>query len=211
MQVKLTASELIAFEEHIISLFEAKQIRHPIHIDNGNEEQVIEIFRNYIDEDDYIAGSWRSHYKCLLKGVPEDDLTKAIVEGHSICLCFPEHKIISSAIVGGALPIALGIAFSIKLKGDKNKVVCWLGDMTAETGVAHECIKYSINHDLPILWVIEDNHKSVCTDTRKTWGARLSYEPENYGGGVAKVHEKVLYYKYQSKYPHSGGSCRITF
>ena len=52
-----------------------------------------------------------------------------------------------------------------------------MGEMTSETGIAHECIKYSRNLDLPIHFIIEDNEKSVCTDTRKTWKQKkLSYE-----------------------------------
>ena len=44
--------------------------------------------------------------------------------------------------------------------------------MTSETGIAHETIKYSINKKLPIHFIIEDNTKSVCTDTRKTWSLK---------------------------------------
>ena len=51
-----------------------------------------------------------------------------------------------------------------------------MGEMTSETGVAHECIKYGRNHGLPIQWVVEDNEKSVCTDTRKAWSMnKLTY------------------------------------
>ena len=46
----------------------------------------------------------------------------------------------------------------------------FLGDMTAETGIMHESLKYSINHNLPIHFIIEDNGLSVCTNTNKVWG-----------------------------------------
>jgi TPP-dependent pyruvate/acetoin dehydrogenase alpha subunit len=66
------------------------------------------------------------------------------------------------------LPIAVGIALGIKLKNlCFQKVFCFMGDMTSESGVAYECIKYSLNHKLPVVYVIEDNGKSVCTDTRE--------------------------------------------
>ena len=49
--------------------------------------------------------------------------------------------------------------------------------MTSETGIAHETIKYSMSKKLPIHFIIEDNTKSVCTDTRKTWSLKkLTYE-----------------------------------
>ena len=43
--------------------------------------------------------------------------------------------------------------------------------MTSETGIAHECIKFSQNFNLPILFVIEDNDL-VCTETRVAWGEK---------------------------------------
>jgi len=41
-----------------------------------------------------------------------------------------------------------------------------MGEMTSESGSAYESIKYSINHKLPIHFIIENNEKSVCTGTR---------------------------------------------
>jgi len=79
-----------------------------------------------------------------------------------------------------------------------------MGEMTSETGAAHECIKYSRSHSLPIHWVIEDNDKSVCTDTRKTWNMKkLTYE------NVSAP--DITYYRYTSKYPHAGAGQRVQF
>ena len=113
----------------------------------------------------------------MLKGVSEKKLTKEIVAGKSISLCFPEHKIYSSAIVGGVLPIATGSAFFKQNSENKIQSLLFVGEMTAETGIMHECLKFSKNKKLPIHFIIEDNSKSVCTDTRKTWSMKkLSFE-----------------------------------
>jgi TPP-dependent pyruvate/acetoin dehydrogenase alpha subunit len=206
MNVTLTSEDLIKFEEECVELFGQKKIRAPIHLDNGNEHQLIQVFSKHVSPEDWVMGSWRMHYKCLLKGVPPEELKNAILEGRSIGLCFQEHKIISSAIVGGILPIALGTALGIKQSGGKNKVVCFVGDMTSQSGIFHECRTYAVNHGLPVLWVIEDNGKSVCTDTKQVWGTdRLLWEPQHYKEGVYEVAEDVLYFKYESKYPHAGG------
>ena len=213
MNTTLTPEELVAFEDDIIDCFNKKMIRAPIHIDDGNEHQLVEVFAKHVNEDDWVMGSWRTHFKCLLKGVPPSVLKAAILEGRSIGLCFPEYKVISSAIVTGILPIALGTAMGIKRHGGDNKVVCFLGEMTSETGIFHECQKYATNHGLPILFVIEDNGKSVCTLTRDVWNQqRLTYEPKDYQEkSVCKVRDNVLYFKYQSRYPHAGGLSRIQF
>ena len=195
--------ELINFEKDIANLFEQKKIRAPIHLYSNNEASLIKIFQK-INKNDWIVCSWRSHYQCLLKGVPEKKLEKSILKGNSIALCFPEHKILSSAIVGGSLPISTGVALALKLKKSKNKVYCFIGDMTSETGIAHECIKFSQNFNLPIIFVIEDNDLSVCTETRVAWGKKkITYENKN--------NKFIKYYKYKNKYPHAGSGKRIQF
>ena len=93
----LTPIDLINFEEEIAESFNAALIRAPIHLYNGNEEKMIEIFKQ-VKEEDYVFCSWRSHYQCLLKGVPRNVLKKDILQGKSISLCYPDYNIFSSAI-----------------------------------------------------------------------------------------------------------------
>ncbi len=216
MNVSLTPEDLIKFEDDVCAAFADKKIRAPVHLDNGNEKQLIKVFQTFVNENDWVMGSWRQHYKCLLKGVPPADLMQAIIEGKSISLCFPQYKIISSAIVGGILPIAVGAAMGIKRQGDFCKVVCFLGEMTSETGAFHEALKYSLNHDLPIIFVIEDNEKSVCTPTLPVWNQKeLTHQArfiiQNDDSVVYQVNPKTVYYKYTSKYPHAGTGARINF
>ena len=199
----MTKESLIAFEEEIAALFNADKIRAPVHLSTGVEDEMIRVFQN-IRPQDWVFCSWRSHYQCLLKGVPPAQVRKEILAGRSISLCFPEHRIFSSGIVGGALPIAVGVAMSIKRRGEDAKVYCFLGAMAAETGVAHECIKYSRNFTLPIHFIVEDNGKSVCTDTREAWNqSELSFEGSH--------DEYVTSYRYQTKYPHAGAGVRVEF
>ena len=200
---KYTAAELIQFEDEIAEQFNAAQIKAPVHLYSGNEEAIIAVFEQ-VQEQDWVFCSWRSHYQCLLKGVPPEELKQEILAGHSISLCFPGYRIYSSAIVGGNLPIAVGTAMAIKRQEEKAKVYCFLGEMTAETGIAHECIKYSRQHQLPIHFIVEDNGKSVCTDTRATWKLeQLSFEQS--------TDPMISYYQYETKYPHAGAGVRVQF
>ena len=203
MITKLTKQDLIDFESEIAEIFNQRQIRAPIHLYYGNEDAILEVFRN-VREEDWVCCSWRSHYQCLLKGVPREDVKREILAGRSISLCFPQQRVVSSAIVSGIVPIAVGLALAIKRAGGANKVWCFMGDMTSETGVVSECLKYSTNWDLPIHFIVEDNGKSVCTETRKTWGQpHLTHE-------ISK-HPKVTYYRYETKYPHAGAGVRVQF
>lgn len=199
----MTKEELISFEEEIAGLFNAGKIRAPVHLYYGNEDQIISVFK-HIRPQDWVFCSWRSHYQCLLKGVPKDQVRAEILAGRSISLCFPEYRIYSSAIVGGVLPVAVGAALAIQRRGEDAKVYCFMGEMTSETGMAHEAVKYSRNHRLPIHFVVEDNGKSVCTETREVWNQpRLTFED------VAD--DYITYYRYESKYPHAGAGVRVQF
>ena len=206
MLTSLTKEDLIEFETDMATCFDAALIRAPVHLYNGNEDQIIGVFEKHnISEEDWVLGSWRSHYQCLLKGVPREKLKEAVLHGRSISLCFREQRVLCSGIVTGVIPIALGIALNIKRESGANRVYCFMGDMTSETGVAHECIKYARNNNLPIHFIVEDNGKSVCTNTRATWGTeKLTYEDVE--------DDYVTYYKYKlEKYPHAGAGKRVQF
>ena len=221
MITTLTKQDLIDFENMIALLFKAKQIRSIIHLSSGNEDQMLEIFKD-IKPEDWVMGSWRMHYQCLLKGVPPEELLAEIMAGKSIHLCFPQYNIMSSGIVGGILPIAVGVAMGIKRQANADlltptrKVHCFLGDMTAQTGIARECIDYAQKHNLPIRFIIEDNGFGVCTDTRTVWNVsgilgRLEHEPGDKFMDMVEQN-KILYYHYKhTKYPHAGSGERIEF
>lgn len=199
----MNKEELMRFEEEIATAFNEGKIRAPVHLYHGNEDEIIEVFKE-IRAQDWVLCSWRSHYQCLLKGVPPELLRERIFQGKSISLCFPEYKIFSSAIVTGVLPIAVGIGLSLKREGKDEKVFCFVGDMTSETGAFEECYKYVRNFELPVKFILEDNGISICTPTKKVWNAtRLTRE------GEANPH--LHYYKYSSKWPHAGAGKRVQF
>lgn len=202
----MTPEELIAFEEDIAAEFNAGKIKAPVHLYSGGEAELIKIFEG-IRKQDWVLCSWRSHYQCLLKGVPPEQVKAKILAGHSIALCFPKYRVLSSAIVGGVLPIAVGLGMAIsRSRSDTAWVHVFMGDMTSLTGDAHVCMKYAANFNLPVRFHIEDNGLSVLTDTRKVWGIE-QYE---------KLHARLLWntdiFRYEAKkYPHAGAGQRVQF
>ena len=74
----MNKEKLIKFEEEIAELFNSGKIKAPIHLYHGNEDKIIEIF-NKIGKDDWVFCTWRSHYQCLLKGVPEKKIKNEII------------------------------------------------------------------------------------------------------------------------------------
>ena len=197
-----TPGTLRVFEEDIKECFLRGEIHAPIHLSGGNEEQLIQIF-NEVQPEDWVCSTHRSHYHALLKGVPEEQVKAETLANRSIHLNFKGYNFISSAIVAGCLPIALGLALAIKRKGENRKVWCFIGDMAAQTGLCYEVVKYARNFGLPLQVVVEDNGLSTNTPTYTTWGmGELRFE----GVRTLQVWEggKVMHYLSTRVYPHIG-------
>lgn len=190
---------LAAFEKDVADAFNRGEIRAPVHLAGGNERCLIKIFNN-IKPEDWICCTWRSHYHALLKGVPPGDVMAAIHEGRSIALCFHEYKMISSAMVGGILPIAVGLAWAAKRRKTGETVWAFVGDMAATGGLYRESHRYARGHGLPLKIVVEDNRKSVATDTAAAWGpwAVVDEDP-------------TIGYRYDLPHVHVGTGQWVTF
>lgn len=183
----MTKKDLIKFEDEIKALFKDGKIKGPIHLGGYNEDQLIKVFKKY-KKGDWVLVQWRNHYHWLLAGHDAEELKKWILACKSMTPY--ADKFFTSAIVGGIAPIAVGIALALKKNKSKHKVWCFLGDMGFSGGIAYESIKYAQGHDLPVIFVVEDNGLSVITDTQKVWGKGKK--------------NKVIKYKYKRKYNHAG-------
>lgn len=229
--INYSVGELRDFEQEIADIFQSAKIHGPVHLSYGNETQLIDIFQ-YIDPNDWVFSTWRNHYHALLHGVPKEELKAQILAGHSISFQSPEHHFYTSAIVNGILPIAVGTALGIKwqndvsfdwaekqcekgflptVRPDRREVWVFIGDMTSESGVFYEAIKYSFRNKLPIHFIIEDNGLSTNTPTQESWGKKQYFV--DFPAMVAYNYPQyVTYYKYErSKYPHQGTGQWVNF
>lgn len=190
----MTPAELIAFEADIAREFEAGNIHAPVHLSGGNEQQLIDIFRE-VKPTDWVCSTWRSHYHALLKGIPPAEVKRQIMAGRSMFISSPEHRFISSAIMGGMLPIACGLAYA------GERVWCFVGDMCASVGVFEDAKRFAGANNLPVTFAVEDNDLSTNTPTRKAWG-QVKNVPQDY------MEQKIFwrmgekYYHYARTYPH---------
>src|SRR5262245_62129243 len=144
----LTVDELKSFEVEAAEYFAAGAIFSPVHFSGGNEEQLIEVFK-HIPRTAWVFSTWRSHFHALLHGVPREKVMEAILDGKSMNLNFPEYRFFSSAIVGGTLPIACGVAAT------GCEVFCFVGDMTASLGFFQDAKQFSEGQKLQVCFVIE--------------------------------------------------------
>ena len=195
-----SSRDLIDFELRVSEEYEAGQIKGPVHLSDGNEDFLIELFSK-ISSNDFVFSAWRNHYHALLHGVDKKYLLDEIREGRSMGIMSDSPSFFSSSIVGGIIPIATGVALGISVNPEvtDRHVWCFIGDMTYETGLFWEAYKFSKNHCLPITFVIEDNGKSVTTDTERAWNGKMN------------ILDDVIYYTYGSRYPHHGTGKWVNF
>jgi pyruvate dehydrogenase E1 component alpha subunit len=198
-EAKYTVDELISFEDNIVEHWEKGEIRGPVHLSNGNENELLEISKR-MNDSDWVFSTWRSHYHALVKGVSPVWLKQEILDGRSITIVSEKDKFYASAIVSSIIPIAVGAAMGIKNSGGSEKVWCFIGDMAFETGQFYEMHKYATNLDLPIIFIVEDNGVSTNTPTIETWGGIKRGIPSN-----------VIWYNYKNKWPHYGTGKWIMF
>lgn len=221
----MTTLELINFENEIADIYQTGAIKGPIHLRDGNEADLIQIFK-YINPNDYKFATWANHLEALLSGVPREDVKARILEGRSMAMNFPQYRFYTSAIVGGICPVGLGVAQAIKNKrtlSTPDTVWMFIGDMTFHCGITHECIKYGIYNRLPIRWVVANNKKSVDTPTNEAWAkdldngsrGKINMNLVRYynklGRQFGNYHDIIHYYSYKSKFPHSGTGSFVSF
>ena len=197
--IKITEEDLICFEEEVKIYYEDAKISSPVHLSKGNEKELLEIFQ-YVHPEDWVFSSWRNHFHALLHGIDRDVLMKDVIDGRSMSISSFSPKFYSSSIVAGVIPIAVGVAKSLKIKNSQRIVWCFIGDMTFETGIFYEAYKYVKNFGLPVQFVVEDNNLSTNTPTDETWG-----------GIKRDIPDDVIYYRYERVYPHHGTGNWVLF
>ncbi len=191
----MNKEDLLKFTDEIKKTYEDGKIHSPIHLSGDNEEKLIKTFELLYTKGDWIFSTWRSSYHWLLSGRDPKELKKQILDGHSMHVF--GDRFFTSAIVGGIAPIALGVAWGLKLNKSENKVLCFVGDGGYHCGITQECIRYASGFDLPIIYIIEDNGLTVQAKTNEIWGTNRI--------------PKVKKYNYTRRFPHAGTGAYVMF
>lgn len=172
-----TKEQLIAAKERIRQVFADGDLPFVIHLSGGNEDQLIRIFER-IKPGDYVFGSHRSHYLFMLAGGTAEELESEVRAGRSMHLFRSarqgEAHLLTSSILAGICGVAAGVAWSIKANPSSTaKCWCFLGDGSEDEGAFFESANFVEGWDLPCFYIIEDNGKSVDTETTRRRGPHL--------------------------------------
>jgi acetyl-CoA synthetase len=154
------------FEEKCAELYSAQKIRGFLHLYIGEEAVAAGALRA-LDPGDAIVASYREHGQALLRGVPPAAVMAEMFgkstgcargRGGSMHLFSVEKRFYGGyAIVGGGLPIAVGLALADKIQGRAAVTACFFGDGATEEGEFHEALNLAALWKLPVLFLCENN------------------------------------------------------
>jgi len=160
------------FELQCAELYRAGLIRGYLHPYLG-EEAVAAGACEAVGKDGYIVSTHRGHGHCISKGA-DLKLMMAEIMGKQTGYCGgrggsmhisskKDHNLGANGIVGGGIPIAAGAGMGIKIKGSNQVVVSFFSDGASNNGVFAESLNLAAVFNLPVIFMLENNHYAVST------------------------------------------------
>ena len=154
------------FEERCVELYSAAQIRGFLHLYIGEEAVAVGVMGALQPEDNVVA-TYREHGHALVRGVSARAIMAEMfgrVEGCSRGRGGSMHLFDigkrfygGNAIVGGGLPIAVGLALADRLQQRAAATAVFFGEGAVAEGEFHECMNLAALWELPVLFVCENN------------------------------------------------------
>ena len=195
------------YEEKCAELYQAEKIRGFLHLYIGEEAVATGVIAA-LDPDDGVVATYREHGHALAMGVDPGRIMAEMYgnvegvsrgRGGSMHLFDADANLFGgNAIVGGGLPLAVGLAMADKMQGRKRVTAVFFGEGAAAEGEFHEAMNLAALWHLPVLFCCENNLyamgtalKRAQTQTRLTLRA-ASYEMPAWdvdGMDVLAVHE----------------------
>jgi pyruvate dehydrogenase E1 component alpha subunit len=160
------------FEEKSVELYSAGKIRGFLHLYIGEEAVAVGAMQA-LTPDDAIVGTYREHGHALVRGTPAGSLMAELYgkvngcsrgRGGSMHFFDAARRFYGGmAIVGGGLPVAVGLALADKLQGRPRVTACFFGDGAVAEGEFHESLNLAALWKLPVLFLCENNFYAMGT------------------------------------------------
>jgi pyruvate dehydrogenase E1 component alpha subunit len=160
------------FEEKCVELYSNEKIRGFLHLYIGEEAIAVGVMHALTPEDAVLA-TYREHGQALARGVSAKSIMAEMYgkaegcsggRGGSMHLFDAETRFYGgSAIVGGGLPLAVGMALADKMMKRNRVTVCLFGDGAVAEGEFHESLNLAALWQLPVLFVCENNRYGMGT------------------------------------------------
>jgi pyruvate dehydrogenase E1 component alpha subunit len=178
-------------EEKSAELYSQEKIRGFLHLYIGEEAVGVGAMRA-LRNDDNVVATYREHGHALVRGIPAGEIMAEMYgkangcsggRGGSMHLFSVDRRFYGGhAIVGGGLPIAVGLALAEKMKGEPRVTACFFGDGATDEGEFHESLNLAALWKLPVLFLCENNRYAMGTAIERHVSDRdIANNPPAYG------------------------------
>jgi pyruvate dehydrogenase E1 component alpha subunit len=165
------------FEESCAEQYTKGHITGFLHLYSGQEAVAVGATAG-LHGDDYILSAYREHAQAIVRGAePRRVMAELFGKATGLCkgkggsmhLFAPSLNFMGGyAIVGGQFPIAVGLAFSAKYRGEDRIAACFFGDGAVNQGTFHESLNWARLWELPVLFICENNFYGIGTEVHRS-------------------------------------------
>ena len=165
------------FEARCAELYTQEKIRGFLHLYDGEEAVAVGVMHN-LGATDRIVATYREHGHALARGIPMRSILAEMYgksegcaggRGGSMHLFSRDANFYGgNAIVGGGLPLAVGLALADKMRSEKRVTVCFFGEGAVAEGEFHESLNLASLWGLPVLFICENNGYAMGTSLEKS-------------------------------------------
>ena len=167
-----TMIRIRAFEAKCAELYQRQKIRGFLHLYDG-EEAISTGVMTTLGADDAVVATYREHGQAIARGIPMTVLMAELYgklegccrgRGGSMHVFDRARRFLGgNAIVGGGLPLAIGVALADRMRGKAAATACFFGEGAVDEGEFHETLNLAALWKLPVLFVCENNLYSMGT------------------------------------------------
>ena len=154
------------FEDKCAELYTQEKIRGFLHLYDGEEAVAVGVIP-VLENDDRVVATYREHGHALVRGVPMRTVLAEMYGKQEGCsrgrggsMHFFDRTTNfygGNAIVGGGLPLAVGLALADHMRSQKSVTACFFGEGAVAEGEFHESLNLAALWGLPVLFVCENN------------------------------------------------------
>ena len=165
------------FEEACAEQYAKGQITGFLHLYSGQEAVAVGATAG-LHRDDYILSAYREHAQAIVRGAdPKRVMAELFGRSTGVCkgkggsmhLFDPGLNFMGGyAIVGGQFPVAVGLAFAARYRGEDRLAACFFGDGAVNQGNFHEGLNWARLWELPVLFVCENNFYGIGTEVHRS-------------------------------------------
>jgi len=173
------------FEEACPRLYSQGRMGGFLHLYSGQEAVGVGV-AHALRADDYLIGAYREHGLLLARGARPHEVMAELFGRHTGCsggkggsmhLFDAERRFMGGyGIVGGHLPLAVGLGYSILYQQGGQVVVCLFGDGATNQGVFHEAMNMAALYHVPVVFVCENNGYGIGTSVRRASSVEELYK-----------------------------------